>query len=74
MDKYHSQAIEKRSDIEVYHVDTAVRWRAAVNTRLVVRVLGGSIQMMRDILGQRQSWSGIVLRRCIYVPAPVPPF
>ncbi len=39
-----------RTDVQLLHVDTAVRFRASTNLSLSARLVGGSIQALRDTL------------------------
>lgn len=42
--------MSERDDMEICHVDTAVRWRSTNDNRWGVRLLGGSAQALRDTL------------------------
>lgn len=44
-------ALQGRTDVLVVHLDTAVRWREITDLRTPQRLIGGSVQAIRDILG-----------------------
>lgn len=43
------QEVQARRDVEIVHVDTAVRWRSVTDQGVPKRLIGGSMQAMRDI-------------------------
>jgi glycosyltransferase involved in cell wall biosynthesis len=52
---------QERPDVELSFLDTSVRWRSAVNHSLPVRLAGGSLQALRDVLrAARQTSRGSV--------------
>ncbi len=42
------QEAHSRSDVEVVHLDTAVRWRSTNNPKILSRLLGGAWQALND--------------------------
>jgi glycosyltransferase involved in cell wall biosynthesis len=49
------QYARRRADIRIHAVDTAPRWRAVHDTAAWKRVLGGSVQALRDLV--KVSWT-----------------
>jgi len=44
------QEAQKRDDVEIFHVDTAVHWRSENDLRMSRRFFGGPFQALRDVL------------------------
>lgn len=40
--------VARREDVEIVHLDTAVRWRAVTQVSTAARVVGGTVQALRD--------------------------
>ena len=44
------EQVESRRDIEIYHVDTAVRWRSPNDAVSLKQVVGGAVQALCDVV------------------------